>query len=184
MDPDLSPILLIPWCATLLDDPDTVIVPTISREPKDSTEDALFAETLKTASTISACLTFHARPPSATALINHISTLVTLEEGVNGYPHVAHGGLVGFLFDEIMGLLLSMNKRQDAIFNKHIVTAELTVKYLKPVATPQTVLVSVGFKEIVGRKMFIHATMKDSKGVELAKADALWIAVSKAKGNL
>ncbi|KAH8655111.1 HotDog domain-containing protein [Tricladium varicosporioides] len=184
MNLDSSPILLIPWCATLLDDPDIVITPTISREPKHSTEDALFAETLKTDSTISACLTFHPRPSPPTALISQISTLVTLEQGVNGYPHMAHGGLVGFLFDEIMGLVLSMNKSRGAIFNQIIVTAELTVKYLKPVATPQTVLVTVWLKEIVGRKIGLQATMKDSKGTELAKADGLWIAVSKDKGKL
>jgi len=185
MEADEITIRSIPWCADLISGPNVIIMPTESREPKESTEDALFAQTLKTPDTISGCLTFYDKPSCDSAPIDKINTLISLGFAVNGYPHVAHGGLVATLLDEIMGLLLSVNKRRAAVpDNSMIVTANLNVTYLKPVPTPSTILVSAKFKEIAGRKMFLLATVEDSSGVALARAEGLWVRIDKSDEKL
>ncbi|TVY87256.1 Verlamelin biosynthesis protein B [Lachnellula willkommii] len=192
METDEAHIRSIPWCAALISGPNIVILPTESRKPKESTEDALFAQTLKTPDTISGCLTFHnanpANNPSASAStpINQINTLVTLGSAVNGYPHVAHGGLVATLIDEAMGVLLAVNKHPKVVFPDvgRTVTAYLHVTYLKAVVTPSTVLVSARIKETVGRKLFLEAGVEDRWGAALARAEALWIRVDKERERL
>ncbi|TVY32686.1 Verlamelin biosynthesis protein B [Lachnellula occidentalis] len=188
MEADEASIRSIPWCAALISGPNIVILPTESRAPKTSTEDALFARTLKTSDTISGCLTFYDQPgdSSASAPINRINTLVSLGSAVNGYPHVAHGGIVATLIDEVMGLLLSVNKHPKVAFPDvgRTVTAYLNVTYLKPVVTPSTILVSASFRETVGRKLFLNASVEDSCGVALARAEALWIRVDKSTEKL
>lgn len=186
MEADEAHIRSIPWCAALISGPSIVILPTESRAPKESTEDALFAQTLKTPDTISGCLTFYDRANNSSAHINKINTLISLGSAVNGYPHVAHGGLVATLVDEIMGLLLSVNKHPKVAFPDigRTVTAYLHITYLKPVVTPATILVSARFKEVAGRKLFLEASVEDRWGVALAKAEALWIRVDKERERL
>jgi hypothetical protein len=74
-----------------------------------------------------------------------------------------------------MGILTTINKDRKSMPKGDIVTAYLTVKYRKPVATPQTVLVSAGFRKVEGRKYFIDGMVKDGFGTILAIAEALWI---------
>lgn len=183
MEADEAHIRAIPWCAELLSGPNVVVLPTESRESKESTEDALFAQTLKTPDTISGCLTFYNQPESESGVITQINTLVSLGYAVNGFPHVAHGGIVATLIDEIMGLLLIVNKRRLADVGA-AVTAYLNIRYLNPVPTPSTVLVSASLKEISGRKIFLEATVQDSGEVALARGEALWIRVSQPKEAL
>jgi acyl-coenzyme A thioesterase PaaI-like protein len=183
MSADEAGIRGIPWCAALLSDANIVVLATESREPKASTEDALFAQTLKTPDTISACLTFYRAPASAAAPVEELSTLVSLGYAVNGYPRVAHGGVVATLLDEVMGLLLTLNQKRAAVPGVGF-TASLNVSYLNPVATPSTVLVSARLKDVNGRKMFLEGTVKDGSEVVLARAEALWITVDKPRERL
>ncbi|KAI9747156.1 MAG: hypothetical protein M1815_004557 [Lichina confinis] len=128
----------IPWCAKLLNDPDFVFFPTPSRRRKESTEDALFGETLKTDATIRACVSLYRRPErSGGAQIEEVRTLFALGDGVNGYPHSCHGGIVATIVDEVMGLLISVNRdMEDLTATVVTLTASLNVVYLKPVETP------------------------------------------------
>jgi acyl-coenzyme A thioesterase PaaI-like protein len=186
-EPDLAHFENIPWCAQLLSSPNIIITPTNSREYKASTEDALFAETFKTDDTISACLSFYSRPAPGLHRIEEIHTLLTLGYRLNGYPACAHGGIVATIIDEVMGMLLSVNKRLGLIATQgDTMTAYLNVTYLKPVETPGTVLVSARFKEVMGRKHFLEATIKAGSGEVLSKAEALWIGLerSESKGKL
>ncbi len=75
-----------------------------------------------------------------------------------------------------MGILLGINKRLGLIAKRgDTVTAYLNVSYVKPVQTPGTFLVSSRFREVVGRKHFLEATIKDGDGVVLSRAEALFI---------
>jgi acyl-coenzyme A thioesterase PaaI-like protein len=180
--PDLAHFQNIPWCTQLLSTPNIVITPTDSREYKASTEDSLFAETFKTDDTISACLSFYSSPASGTSRIEEINTLLTLGYRLNGYPARAHGGVVATLFDEVMGILLSVNKKLGLIAARgDTVTAYLNVTYLKPVETPGTVLVSARFRKVTERKYFLEATIKAGSGEVLSKAEALWIELEMSK---
>jgi hypothetical protein len=50
------------------------------------------------------------KPTASDAQIEEIQTLLALESGINGYPHICHGGTVATNLDEVMGILLSVNK--------------------------------------------------------------------------
>ncbi len=187
---DLTYFQSIPWCASLLNDPRHVIISTNSREPKESTEDALFGETLKTDRTISACLSLYKKPATPNTRIEEVMTLLSLESGVNGYPHVCHGGIVATMLDEVMGILLAVNKDLEedvarttggSAERMATVTAQLVVKYLKAIATPQNVCVKVWFSEIKGRKLWMQGTIEDETGTVLAGGEALFVQIRRER---
>ena len=179
-EPDLAHFQKIPWCAQLLSSPNITITPTYSRQYKASTEDALFAETLKTNDTIRAGISFHPRHVPGAHQIEEVHTLLTLGYRLNGHPGRAHGGVLASVMDEVMASLLSINKRMGLVaLRGDTLTAYLNVSYVKPVGTPGTVLVSARFKEIMGRKHFLEATIKGGDGVVLSRAEALFIVTEK-----
>jgi acyl-coenzyme A thioesterase PaaI-like protein len=178
---DLQHFESIPWCAALLQDPAFEIAPTTSRQPKESTEDAFFAETLNTQNTISACLTMRRLPVGNPPRINEIRTFLQLGPLLNGWPNVCHGGAVCTILDEIMGTLLSLNKDlKESEERDKIVTAGLNISFLKPVRTPSAIMVTAKFKETYGRKHTIEASIEEDATI-LARADSLWITVDKSK---
>lgn len=187
-DYDLTLFQSIPWCASIINDPGYVTTPTNSRISKESTEDALFGDILKTDKTISACLSLYKKPADSTASIEEVTTFLALEPGLNGYLHICHGGIVATILDEVMGVLLSVNKDRETEVARSTgkpvermakVTAELTVKYLKPVATPQNVRVKAWFSKTEGRKFWIQGTVEDETSAILARGEAIFIRMRK-----
>lgn len=186
----------IPWCSKLLDDPDFQITTTFSRQYKESTEDSLLAETLKTDNTVRAIISLCKRPgnPSQEGGVgeggkrmqmDEVRTLVSLGSGMNGHSHVLHGGIAAALLDEVMGILLTGNKDPaNPSIEGETFTAYLHVNYLKPIDTPQTILVTAKFREVKGRKYFIESTIEDGHGAFLAKGEALWIRARDSKEKL
>jgi acyl-coenzyme A thioesterase PaaI-like protein len=188
-DDDLTFFQTIPWCASLINDPSYVTIPTISRVSKEDTEDALFGDILRTDKTIAACLSLYKKPAVSTAPIGEVTTLLSLEYGLNGYRHVCHGGIVATILDEVMGILLAVNKDREAEIARDTgksvetmaeVTAELTVKYLKPVTTPQTVRVKAWLSRTEGRKFWVEGTIEDKSGTVLARGEALFVQIRKS----
>ncbi|OBT70430.1 hypothetical protein VE03_00232 [Pseudogymnoascus sp. 23342-1-I1] len=180
---DLTHFLTHPWCAALLTHPTTTLLPTPSRIPKPSTEDSFFALTLRTGDTVPFMLSFSSPravdggPDGAAAdgkTIEQVSTLFALGEGVNGYPSTAHGGLIAALFDEAMGV--SMMRLRASTANPKsvegggeggggdIVTARLTVDFLKMLATPGVVVVRVWVGERRGRRWVVEGEMVGGEG--------------------
>jgi acyl-coenzyme A thioesterase PaaI-like protein len=186
----------IPWCRKLLDNPGFRITTTHSRQFKESTEDSLLAETLKTDNTVRAVLSLASHPRDLSRegggngggeglRIDEIRTLVSLGGGMNGHSHILHGGIVATLLDEVMGILLTSNKDpSNPSIEGETFTAYLHVNYLKPVDTPQTVVVIAKFRELKGRKHFIESTIEDGQGAVLAKGEALWLGVKESKAKL
>ncbi|KAH8686121.1 HotDog domain-containing protein [Tricladium varicosporioides] len=173
----------IPWVNKLLSDPAYIITPTFSRHFKASREDSLLAETLQTPKTIKHCLSSYLRPPTNTKWISEIRTFFTLSSGMNGGPNALHGGIIATLMDDVIGTLLTINKDEETI-NSGTVTGTLSVKYLRKVMTPQTVVVVAKCKEVRDRKIFMEAEVRDSEGNVLAKADSMWIKVRGVKAVL
>ncbi|MCJ1472486.1 hypothetical protein MMC13_001134 [Lambiella insularis] len=165
----------IPWCARILNDYDFITVPTPSRTFKASTEDALFAETLKTHDTIRACLTLYKRPPTGKIYTGEIRTLLHLGPGLNGIPNICHGGIQATVLDEVMGFLMIVNKTLDTSVSGGGATANLNVSYLKPVTTPQTVLVIAKIREVKGRKYYVDGWIENADGMKLTKAEGLFL---------
>lgn len=178
-DPCHAHFAAIPWCAELMADPAFCITPKRSRHPKASTEDSLFAETLRSADTITAALDLCKHPTSQVPRrIEEARTFFSLGKGMNGHACVCHGGIVATMLDETMGFLLCSNTElEDAAVRVELVTVYLNVQYVKPVATPQTVMVTATLREVKGRKHYVDGTIVNESGEALAKAEALWIAL-------
>ena len=186
----------IPWCTKLLNDPNFYIIKAPSRQYKESTEDSLVAETLKTDNTVRSCLLLCKHPTKIlreggsgsgglVQQIDEVRTLMSIGSGLNGHSHILHGGMLAGLFDEVMGMLLTVNKDlQDPAGRDETFTAYLHVNFLKPVATPQTVLFTAKFREVKGRKCYIDSTVEDGHGVVMAKGEALWITIRQPEGKL
>ncbi|TDZ51823.1 Acyl-coenzyme A thioesterase THEM4 [Colletotrichum trifolii] len=196
--PDVKHFLAIPWAAAHINAPNTVRETAGSRYPKESTEDELFAKTLHTDGTISAFLAFYTRPPPVVSaasegeqrrrpqegqeqqqqdqqLIREVKALLTLNSGVNGFPGVSHGGIVATILDETIGLVFPVNKANGLVSEGDYMTAYLNTTYLRPVRTPQTVLVVVEIIKVEGRKFWIEGRIEDEKGDVLAKAESLYV---------
>ena len=186
MDEERDFFLSTPWCAKLLNDPEFVFRPTPSRKYKSTTEDALFAQTLKTKDAIPAVTTFYRKPAPEASYVEEVRMLVSLAYGVNGWVHLAHGGIVGAILDEAMGTLPAINTKNGDNGQPiaYTVTAYLNVTYVKPVATPQIILVTASLREIKGTKHYIDGEVKDADGTVLAKAESLFVGLKKGRAML
>ncbi|KAI1376170.1 HotDog domain-containing protein [Hypoxylon crocopeplum] len=129
-------------------------------------------------------------------LVNSASLIFDLCPGVNGFNGTAHGGLISSLVDEAMGSLIFINHqvqtREQAqgrrlprdvldLNNSRFFTASMTVRFLKPIPTPQTVVVTASLNRIEGRKMSLDVTVKGKHQVEFARCDGLWMSLPKGK---
>ena len=116
---------------------------------------------------------------------------------MDGWPSVLHGGIVATLMDEMMGTLLVINAKRtrsrsmatgrDAEAAADVIgahTAQLNVRYLAPVKTPDVVLVTCKITSWEGRKIKMKATVMQKGGllegletdmVECSNAEALFI---------
>lgn len=173
-----APFMRIPWTASLLNRPNIVCRQPSSRRFKDSGEDSLIAETLKTPRTLRSCICFYQKPSEGQEKIEEVSTLITLGNGINGHPGTMHGGIVATIIDEGMGILQMANGERDhflAVAKGRAegelppsgygwYTAELNIKYLKPVLTPGALIVTARYTKRDGRKEWIYAEVKQRVG--------------------
>ncbi|QDS75736.1 hypothetical protein FKW77_008319 [Venturia effusa] len=178
----------IPWCRTLIENPFYHTSSTNSRHPKGTTEDSFFAETLQTDRTIRRCLTLHVTPDDdssySTMPIRTVLTFFEVGDGVNGFPHICHGGFVATLLDEVMGILLSVNqeylhREKGEPLEITSMTASINVKYLAPVTTPGILLGRAWVERLEKRKIFIRSGIEDGEGKELTVAEALFVKARK-----
>ncbi|KAH9904891.1 thioesterase superfamily protein [Xylariomycetidae sp. FL2044] len=174
----------IPWCAQHLRGPRVRAATPLDRTPKPANEDTLFAGTLKyTPGTITAILQIYDEPEEPGARVDAVKCLATLGSGMNGHPNVLHGGIVATLLDEVIGLLIPINRGRGTIgrgSSSAYMTAFLNTTYVRPVPTPSTVLVRANFVKVEGRKLFAEGTIEDEHGVVLARGTALYVEIWKA----
>lgn len=167
----------IPWCQTTLSDSAFAVEPTISRTLDPSTgENALLARTLYNSDTIEGWCSLYRRPEhSARNAKDECRTLLALRPGLDGYPSVCHGGITATVLDEIMSILVTVCRESQGLASDNL-TADLRVRYLRPVPTPSVVLVTAKVRDIQKeRKYFVDAEMLDEQGVVLAKGEGLFI---------
>ncbi len=94
---------------------------------------------------------------------------VTLGQAFEGAPGRAHGGIIGSLIDETMGLVLS-------IAQTPAYTGRLTVTYRAPTPVGQPLEVRSRLRDRSGRKLTITAELKTGDTL-LAQGEGLFIAV-------
>jgi len=86
-----------------------------------------------------------------------------LPEHFAGWQGIAHGGIVATILDELLAWACTNSGR-------NCVTAEMTVRYRKPVKTGQPLK---GFGRVTGEKgklLFTEATLLDESGALVAEA--------------
>lgn len=173
----------LPWCRAVIRDPDFEEEPTSSRFYQIATgENRLLAHTLKTQDTIPAWYSLYRRPrTSARRAKDEVRVFLALREGLNGYPRICHGGIIATVLDEIMSILVSVC-RQSQLLSIENVTADLRIKYIKPVTLPAVILVRAKVRDIQkDKKYFVNAEIVDAEGTGLATAEGLFIHVSREK---
>ena len=77
--------------------------------------------------------------------LNRVEAVVTIPEHFNGYPGIAHGGIVAAILDETSGRAVML----DGDFDNLFVTLRLNVTYRKPT---NTLLKAVGRLEHKGNR--------------------------------
>ena len=185
LDRDMEHFQSLSWTRQLLQDQNYITVRTPSREPKESTEDAMFAETLNSRNAVRACLTLKKKPSSDKASTTEARLLLSLGYGVNGWPNVLHGGVVGLLIDEAMGTLLQMiGKESKGAISKYLVTAYLKTTYIRPIPTPSAIMITAKLGEIEGRKIRVNAVVEGEGGDAMATGEALWVSPKERQTKL
>jgi acyl-coenzyme A thioesterase PaaI-like protein len=166
----------------------------------------LFRHTLTTDDTIPECIGFYndpflthivPQPAASRILVDKAFLLFDLRPGVNGYNGTAHGGLITSLIDEAMGSLIQINhlvEEQEIATGRRtlpqgvhslnaapIVTAELNVRFLKPLATPQVIMVIATSNRIEGRTLFLDAEVRGDKDMVFAQGRGRWIFLTQSR---
>ena len=100
---------------------------------------------------------------------NQIEATVTIGEQFNGYPGIAHGGIVAAILDETSGRSVMLDGNFDNLF----VTLRLNMTYRKPTPT-NTPLKAVGWVEHKGhRGMKVAAKLLLPDGTITAECKAV-----------
>ena len=89
-------------------------------------------------------------------------------------------GIIASILDEAMGILQAINHERDHLAkvgkgmaegelppqNYNSFTAELKVRYLKPVHTPGALVATARYQKIDGRKEWIYSEIKQREGLD------------------
>lgn len=99
---------------------------------------------------------------------------VSVPKQFEGYPGVVHGGIVAAILDEGGG-------RSQMVEEEHfMVTAQLNVRYRKPVPTETPLLVLGKAGERRGRVAHAHGEIRAQDGEILAEADLVLVDMPEA----
>jgi uncharacterized protein (TIGR00369 family) len=96
----------------------------------------------------------------------------TPAEHFTGYTGVVHGGIIGTVLDETLGWATSLQSDRFAF------TAELTVRYLKPVISERPYHVVSWVAENKGRYWIAEGEVQDAQGVVLARGRGKYFPLS------
>jgi uncharacterized protein (TIGR00369 family) len=88
---------------------------------------------------------------------------VTFPEHLQGWAKVVHGGLLAMVLDEAM-IYAAKSK------GLKCVTGEMTVRFVKPASTGVAYKLKGRFVEDKGRIVIAESELRDSDGVEIARA--------------
>lgn len=95
-------------------------------------------------------------------------TSLTVPEYFTGWENLTHGGLISMLLDETMA--------HACIGSKLVgVTAELTVRFKKPLPVNTEIIVKGKMTEVKGRIAFTSGEIKDASGTIYATGKARFI---------
>lgn len=188
----------VPWTCRFVQDPLYEAIPTFSRALKPTGEDAFFALTINTPTTIAEALCLRLRnlvtpvtpigspynrtktpsspwdtpiPPKPDVVL-----LLTIgSPGLDGHPATIHGGVATAILDEALGLCVMLHQTHVSDPRSAMYTARLETAYRKPVPTPGELAVRTWLIRREGRKWWARGQVVDKDGVVLTEAEGLWI---------
>ncbi|OCK82047.1 hypothetical protein K432DRAFT_349764 [Lepidopterella palustris CBS 459.81] len=166
----------IPWCATYLQNPSYIYLKHLPpRIPATtSTSHNLLLKTFNTPSTIPAVLSLYKKPPKGEHITETLA-FIALGPDINGHADTAHGGIVATILDECAGLIQRLSAPIEGQESRPVFTAGLDVRFLRPVRTPQVILVRSKMLGAEGRKKRVSVSMEDEWGVPLAEAGVVFV---------
>jgi thioesterase superfamily protein 4 len=167
----------VPWASKFFSDPTLQAFVNESRVAKATTNaDSFVSRTLSTEETIRAWQSFY-RAPGPSDKYGEVLNLISLGDGVNGHVDTSHGGFIGVLLDEALGVAAE-NSRPPG---KSTMTAYLKIDYKKPLRTPGIVLCRARLEKKEGRKIWVKGQIEDGEGNVLSTAEALFLVVERVK---
>jgi acyl-coenzyme A thioesterase PaaI-like protein len=181
-----------------LDHPQYSAVATAARLPRTDGENDLFAITLKTLKTIPRWLlvvhdervkslpTSGSQGLSSSEATDGEQTersadqpdmllMLQLDQGVNGFKGVAHGGLLCALLDESLSYCVEFARQAKSTGRNSLFTANLNVDFRRPVVTPGAAVVKCWVTKMQGRKYWLEGRIEDVDGQVCVQAKGLWI---------
>lgn len=93
-----------------------------------------------------------------------------IPSGYEGYPGMAHGGIIVAILDEASGRAVTTDDP-----NRFFVTSELNVKYRKPVPTEKLITVKASITKNRGKVRWGHGEIQDEAGILLAESNAVFV---------
>lgn len=112
-------------------------------------------------------LTFSIAPDSAVLCDASIS------DNYEGPPGYLHGGIIATLLDEAMS---KANRARGVT----AMTRQMQVEYLRPVPSGSTIRIAGRVVRSEGRKHWTEASIQNDRGITLASATGLFIAIHRA----
>jgi len=103
---------------------------------------------------------------------NRVKTLFSPKHHHCGYNNVVHGGIVAALLDETMAWAANR------VLARMTVTAELTVRYLRPVPGDRETLVSAEITRANRRIAYVRAEIVDRHEIKYASAEGSFLPLS------
>lgn len=107
--------------------------------------------------------------------------LMQLEQGVNGFKGVAHGGLLCALLDEGLSYCVEFARQRRKEGREELFTANLNVDFRRPVLTPGVAVLKCWVGRVEGRKYWVEGQVEDGDGQVSVQAKGLWIEARPAK---
>ncbi len=98
-----------------------------------------------------------------------VETRVNLSKEFEGFPGIIHGGVISALLDEIAG------RSQQTFVDRFMVTAQLDIRFRKPVLVDHPYLVRGIAGSIVGRVSKARAMILDEDGSVMAEANGVFV---------
>ena len=105
--------------------------------------------------------------------------LLSIGTGLDGASGRAHGGFASLVLDQLLGTVAHFENGQQA----PPATAELTVRYLKPVRSPAVLVARAWVVKVEGRKIFVNGALEDGEGRGLASARGLFVRPRDGEGH-
>ncbi len=100
-----------------------------------------------------------------------------------GHEGIMHGGISGSVLDEVMGRANRSYDRLQGGLKVPVVTAEMTVKYLKPIMSGELMTAYGRIDRKDGRKRFASGEILNEAGEVMATATGVYVAVDIVDAN-